>query len=167
MRFLAFVNNARTWVTGKVTSTGAGSAGEIPQADTSGKLDISWMPTGIGADTLVREAAEALSANRLLTVIDDAGTPKLALADATVAGRSAVSFCEEAFAVSALATAYNEGTMSGLTGLTIGATYYLGTAGQVTLTPSNNPGDTLQSIGTAVSATEIVFEPETSPGTFE
>lgn len=44
------------------TSAGAGDAGKLPGLDSNGKLDISFMPTGVGGDTQTLTAGEALSA---------------------------------------------------------------------------------------------------------
>jgi hypothetical protein len=56
---------------------------------------------------------------------------------------------------------YKEGTITGLSSLTIGARYYLSgsTAGAITTTAPTTAGHIVQYIGYAISATELVFEP--------
>jgi hypothetical protein len=51
-----------TIVNAKASSAGAADAGKVVQLDGSGRLDNSVMPVGIGADTKVMMASEALAA---------------------------------------------------------------------------------------------------------
>lgn len=141
-----------------VTSAGAGSAGAIPALDSNGRLDISMMPAGFGDDASTLVASEALVAGPV-NIWDDGGTIKVRKADATAAGKECDAFVDQAYAADDPATVYYEGLMSGLTGLTPGARYYLNTtAGQVTTTPPTGAGNVVQYIGRAVSATDIAFE---------
>lgn len=110
-------------------SAGAGDAGKIIALDTAGKIDNSMMPVGIGADTAVLVASEALSAGSFVNVWNDAGTAKVRKADATTAGKEAHGFVLSAVSLSANATVYFEGTNTGVTGQTGGKVFLATTAG--------------------------------------
>jgi hypothetical protein len=159
--YLARLSGRLKEVAGLVVSAGAGDAGKIPQLDGTGRLDASLMPVGIGADTRSVIASEALSAGNLVNVWDNAGTLNARKADATTEGKEADGFVIAAFASSASAVVYFEGRITGLTGLTVGARYYMSdTAGAVTETPVSGSGKVHQYIGKALTATEINFEPD-------
>jgi hypothetical protein len=117
------------------------------------------MPTGIGADTTVIAASEALSAGDYVNIWDDAGTPKVRKADASTV-KPADGFVKDACSSGANATVYHEGANGQHTGLTGGARYFLSstTPGGVTTTPPSASGSIVQFIGKATSATSINFE---------
>lgn len=147
-------------VEGTVTSAGAGDAGEIPALDAAGKLDNSVMPVGIGADTQLIEASENLASGDLVNVWDDSGTPKARKADATTIGKEAVGFVLAVVTSGNNATVYFAGEITGLTGLTGGARYFLHTtAGGVTATAPSATGNIAQFVGVARSTTELTFRP--------
>lgn len=135
-----------------VASAGAGNAGEIPALDSTGKLDISVMPVGVGADVKLLEATEDLLAGQYVNIFDVSGTAKVRLADASN-GRDAHGFVKDAFLSGAVATIYFEGPNDDLSGLTIGGRVYLNTAGTVTQSPRST--GIHQFVGIAVSATEV------------
>jgi len=141
------------------TSAGAGSAGKIIALDSSGRIDNSMMPSGIGADTEVIAASENLSAGDLVNIWNDSGTRKVRKADASN-GRRAHGFVLDAVTSPADATVYLSGDITGLTSLTPGVSYYLSgsSAGAVTSTAPTTSGHISQEIGIAVSATSIAFE---------
>lgn len=148
-----------TQVEATVTSAGAGDAGEIVALDGSGRLDSSVMPVGIGADTNAVTTSEALAAGDLVNIHASTGA-KARKGDATAAGKKAVGFVLASVSSGASATVYFEGTITGLTGLTAGAEYFLGTTpGVPTATPPTSSGNVIQSIGYATSTTTINFEP--------
>lgn len=141
------------------SSAGAGDAGKIPGLDGTGKLDTSFMPVGIGADTQAITTSEALAAGDLVNVWSSTGA-KARKADATAAGKKARGFVLASVISGGTATVYFEGTITGLTGLTAGAEYFLSTtAGTPTATPPTGSGNVIQSIGVATSTTTINFEP--------
>lgn len=137
---------------GLVTSVGAGDAGKIVATDGSGKLDISLMPVGIGADVAVITATENLSAGDYVNI----HLGGVRLADSTN-GRDAHGFVKAAITSGNPATVYFEGSNDALTGLTVGARYYLDSAGNAKATPpSVGAGDSIhQFLGLAISATAI------------
>ena len=141
------------------TSAGAGSAGKIIALDSSGRIDSSMMPSGIGADTEVMASSENLSAGDLVNIWNDSGTRKARKADASN-GRRAHGFVLDSVTSPANATVNLSGDITGLTGLTPGVAYYLSgsSAGDVTSTAPTTSGHISQEIGIAVSDTAIAFE---------
>ena len=160
-RFLVLEGGKKRQKEAKTTSAGAADAGKIPALDSSGKLDMSMMPAGMGADTQVLPASESLSAGNFVNIWSDSGVAKVRLADNSN-GRAADGYVLDVVASSANATVYPlDGTNSDLTSLTPGAEYWLGTAGGVTLTPLDetdpaNANKISQYLGKAKSATELV-----------
>lgn len=156
--------NVPVEVEATVVSAGAGDAGKIPGLDAGGKLDLSLMPAGIGADVAVVVASESLTAGDYVNIYDNAGTPNVRKADASTAnaGKIAHGFVKDNFSSAASATVYFEGTNDDLTSLTPGVTYALShtTPGGVVALASatTTAGHALQIVGTAVSATAINTE---------
>lgn len=142
------------------TSAGAGDAGKIIGLDSSGKIDSSMMPSGIGADTEVMATSENLSAGDLVNIFDDSGTRKARKADASN-GRRAHGFVLDAVTSPANATVYLSGDITGLTSITPGVPRYLSgsTAGASTATAPTTAGYLSQEIGIGVSSTAVVFKP--------
>ncbi|MGI9158305.1 MAG: hypothetical protein ACR2K1_00985 [Saprospiraceae bacterium] len=141
-------------------SAGAGDANKIIETNGSGKLDSTFLPAGVGNDSKSMTTGEALSAGNLV-YISNTGT--VLKADANAVAKAAVGYVTSSAASGASVTVFFEGTISGLTGLTPGATYFLSdtTTGGVSLTIPSNAGDIVQAVGIAVSATELTFEPQT------
>lgn len=142
-----------------VVSGGAGNAGEIPALDATGRLDSSVMPVGIGADTKLIEASEALAAGDYVNVWNDAGTAKVRKADATTSGKRAHGFVLAVVSSGADATVYFEGPNTQVSGQTAGDVFLSTTAGVGTGTPPSGSGNVVQRLGVAVDATEVNFEP--------
>lgn len=141
------------------TSAGAGDAGRIPELNASGQIDSSMIPATVGQDTENLEAFEALTAGDFVNIFDDAGTPKVRLADASDISTKANGFVLASYAALATATVYFEGTNDQLSGLTPGVDYYLSiTGGQVTATPPSATNEIVQFLGTAKSATKLDVE---------
>lgn len=142
------------------TSAGAGDAGKVPGLDGSGRLDQSMMPVGVGPDTATITASENLAAGDLVNVWDDSGTTKIRKADATAEGKEADGFVLASVTSGQSGLVYFDGTISGLSGLTRGARYFLSadTPGAITTTPPSSTGNVVQRVGKAKSATELVFE---------
>lgn len=144
---------------GLVTSAGAGDASKIPQTDSSGRLDLSLMPVGIGADTFTANASGALSAGDACYITSGS---LIARASAAVAGNPTIGFVLAASLTGATATIYFEGRNTAVTALTAGARYYLSdtTPGAVTATPVAGTGKLSQYVGSAVTATSLNWEPD-------
>lgn len=144
-------------VNGKNTSAGAGDAGKLAALDGAGRIDNSMMPVGIGADTAIIPASEALSAGDFVNVWNSGGA-RVRKADATVAGKEAHGFVLAAVANAANATVYFEGTNTGVTGQTPGNVFLSTTAGIAAAAAPSVAGNVVQRVGFATSATAINFQ---------
>jgi hypothetical protein len=139
------------------TSAGAGDSTKIPHLDSAGRLDSSFMPTGIAADTASITASEALSAGDFVNVWNSTGA-KVRKADASVSGKEAHGFVLAAVSNGAAATVYFEGSNTGVTGQTPGAVFLSTTPGIATNTAPSGSGNVVQRIGFATSATNVNFQ---------
>lgn len=160
---LHLVNGLPTEVQAINASTGAGDAGKLIEAGANGRIDESFLPPGIGADTKVIEASETLAAGDFVTIHDDGGTANVRLADASDgAAGQAHGFVRDGVASGANATVYFEGPNDQLTGLTPGVTYVLSatTPGKVVALSAapTTAGHILQVLGVATESTEINTE---------
>lgn len=141
------------------TSAGATDAGKVVQLDGAGRIHNSMLPVGMGADTTVMDASEALAAGDLVNIWNDAGTAKVRKADASAAGKEAQGFVLEAVATGAPATVYFEGTNTQLAGLTAGVQFLSATTpGRTTAVAPVATAQVVQRVGFAVSATAMSFQ---------
>jgi hypothetical protein len=147
-----------TIVNSVVTSAGNGSAAKVVALDSTGRIDNSMMPTGIGADTQAILTSEILVAGNLVNVYNNAGVANVRKADATVAGKEAHGFVMAGFASGVSATVHFEGNITGLTGLTAGKNFLSTTAGGSTATAPTVAGNVVQIVGFATSATTLNFQ---------
>ena len=147
-----------TIVNATIATAGAADAGKVVQLDAAGKIDQSLMPVGIGADTQLVTTSEAISAGELVNVWDDAGTPKVRKADATMGGKEAHGFVLTGAGAGAPATVYFEGTNNAVTGLTPGNQFLATTAGSCSATAPSGTGEVVQRVGFATSATTMNFQ---------
>lgn len=160
-RFFSFIGNKVKAITATVISTGSAEGGNIVALDTDGKLHTSVLPIGIGADTKVLPASENLSAGDFVNVWNDSGTVKVRKADASSNAKEAHGFVLSSVSTGNNASVYFEGTNNQLSGLTLGATYFLSTtAGSTATTVPTTTGHIVQQIGVALSTTELSFEPQ-------
>lgn len=159
-KYLDIVAGRITQREATVTSAGVGNAGDIVALDSSGKIDNSILPVGIGADTKTLPSFENLAAGDFVNIFNDAGTVKVRKADASSTGKEADGFVLSAVTAPANAVVYFEGTNTQQTGLTGGSRYYLSASspGTATTTPPSTSGNVVQYLGRALSATEISFE---------
>lgn len=143
-------------------STGAGDAAKLVKTNAQGKVDESFLPTGVGDETFIAEASEALAAGDFINLFDDAGTLKMRKADASN-GRRAHGFVRASVASAATGTAYGAGYINDqLSGLTLAATYYLATSAGTGATagPTSAASHIHQEIGVALTATALLFVPK-------
>lgn len=138
-------------------SAGAGDAGKIPSLDASGKIAASLLPSASGDEILSIEASETIAAGDLINLHDSSGM-KARKADNSNA-RPAHGFALAGITSGVSGDIYFEGALTGLSGMTLGAMQYLGVTGGVTETIPTTAGYIAQSVGIAVSATQISFEP--------
>lgn len=159
--FLSRVNGRTKRLFGIQQSAGTGSAGALIAAGNDGKLDSTFLPAGIGGNTQTATASEALSAGAFVNLYSNGGTWSARNADNSN-GREADGFVIAATASGGVATIYPlDATNSGVSGLTTGTDYWLGTGGQVISTPldatlTTNAGYIDQYLGRASSPTSLV-----------
>ncbi len=155
-KYIALVSGRKQEVEGTVTSAGAGDAGEIVALDSTGRLDVTVLPVGVGPDVKVHPSSENLAAGEFVNIWNDGGTLKVRLADATASGKEADGYVLANVTSPANATVYFGGINTQMSGLTLGAHYYLDdTPGGVTATPLSGSGNVSQYLGKAISATEL------------
>jgi len=141
------------------TSAGAADSGKIPALGPDGKFDSSMYNAGSGVQTQPVLASEAIGAGKFVNLYANAGVINCRLADNSNS-RPAHGFVLAAVASAAVAAVHDLDAMNtGMTGLTVGADYYLGTAGGV-ITPALDAttataGTIDQKLGYAKSATEL------------
>ena len=160
-RFLAIAAGVRTEVVPAAVG-GAASAGQIPALNaTTGLLDVTMLPTGVGPDVQTETASEAISGPALVNVYSNAGTPAVRNANGSAVGKEANGFVLASVASGAQAAVYGGGLASGFTGLTPGPAYLSDTAaGGVASTGATTAGHTYQRVGTALTATVLQFAPQ-------
>lgn len=157
-KFISYLAGELTEVNGTSVSAGVTDANEIVQLGADGRLDVSLLPTGVGADTAIVQASEAIGAGDPVNVFDSSGDFRVRRADAATAGREANGFVLAAVASGANATIYFEGRVTGLAGQTPGKKWLAAGGGYTSTAPVNPASAFAQSLGVAVSATEINFE---------
>jgi len=81
-KYLSQVNGALSEVATNQTSSGAGDANKIPSLDSTGKLDMTMMPVGLGAETDSIVASENLAAGDMVNFWNSTGI-KVRKADAS------------------------------------------------------------------------------------
>lgn len=150
-----------------VVSTGATNDGDIPALDSTGRLDLSLMPTGIGADVETVPASETIANGALVNYFDSgAGVMKVRNADASVTTKRAWGFVLVGGAAAASLTVYfMGGRNTAVSGLTPGARYFLSDVtpgGFVTTAPSGS-GKIAQGVGVAITATDINIAIDPAP----
>lgn len=155
--FLRLVAGVFTEIKGIVVSAGAGNDGDLVALDSTGRLDNSVMPVGIGADTKQITTSEALAAGDWVNLWNSTGL-KARKADATTAGKEVWGFVLAAVSSGATATVYFEGTNNQVTGQTVGPVFLQTTAGTGGATAPSAAGNIVQMLGVALSATEVNFE---------
>lgn len=156
-KFLRLVAGVFSEVAATVTSAGAGNDGDLVALDSSGRLDNSVMPVGIGVDTKTIAASESLAAGDWVNVWNSTGA-KVRKADATTAGKEAHGFVLAAVSSGANALVYFEGTNTQVSGQTPGPVFLQTTAGTGGATIPSASGNVVQNLGVALSATEVNFE---------
>lgn len=147
---------AASIVNSVAASGGAGDAGKLTALDGAGKLDVTFLPAGVGADTVTIQASETIAAGDFVNVHNSGGA-RVRKADASN-GRKADGFALSGITSGASGVIHFDASNTGLSGMTIGARQYLGTAGARTETPASTTGHIHQFLGVAYSATALSFE---------
>lgn len=144
-----------------VQSAGAANAGDIAGLDSSGRLDNSVLPVGVGPTTITVVASEALAAGAFVNLWNNSNASNVRNADASAgAGKKADGFVLAAVSSGQNATVYTAGLNTALSGLTADSDYFLSatTPGGVTTTPPTTAGQIWQPLGKATSATALAFQ---------
>lgn len=158
-KFITLVNGNQKLVDGGVTtSAGATDSGKLPALDNSGRLDVSVMPVGIGADTKAIATSETLPAGSFVNIYNNFGSPAVRKADATTVGKEAHGFVLSAYTHPTTATVYFEGNNTAVTGAVAGVVFLGTTAGSFTATAPSATGNVVQKIGVATGTTSINCE---------
>lgn len=140
-------------ITPIATSSGAGDASKLVQTDSGGKLDITLMPSGIGADTVSVTASEALAAGDWVNIYDNAGTKNVRKANATDNTKPAHGFVRSSVSNGATATVYLTGVndqipVGSFVAADVGKNVFLSTTGGgTTLTAPSSTGNRVQRLG--------------------
>lgn len=143
----------------RVGNTGAADSGKLVARDAAGRIDITDLPVGIGADTAVVNASEALTAGDLVNIWNNAGAAAVRKADGSAVGKEAMGFVLASVASAAPATVYFEGTNTQLTGLLAGKQFLsVSTPGKTQATAPSGSAQVVQIVGFAVSATAMNFQ---------
>ncbi|MBC7426717.1 MAG: hypothetical protein H7321_09300 [Bacteroidia bacterium] len=135
------------------------TADSIVATDATGRIDVSFLPVGVGAEVFTAVASEALLAGDFVNVYSNAGVLNARKADATTNTKPANGFVLANVASAGVATVYIIGQLnSAIAGLTVGSEYFLSTTpGTITVTSPSATGNISQFIGRADKVTEIPF----------
>lgn len=152
-RYLTLVGTTQALKSSNDTSSGAGDAGKIVALASTGKLDFTLFPTGIGETSITKTASEALAAGSIVS-FETAGTMRLADASNQ---RRGDGFVLSAVANGATGTVFLSGLITGLSSLTPGAKLFVGAAGALTATAPTAANSIWQVVARAVDSTSAEF----------
>jgi hypothetical protein len=153
-KYLSLIDGLITEVEAPSASIGVQDAGKIVALDESGRLDQTFMPVGIGADTLTALAFEPLESGNFVYITQE-GT----IAKASANANSAVGFILNGADIGQEVLVYFEGRNTSLSNLTIGSRYYLSeTAGLATDVPVSGTGKKHQFLGNAITSSTLSYE---------
>ncbi len=143
------------------TSSGASDAGKGVALNGDGLID----PTMLGTtESLSMTASEDLSAGDFVNFWNDSGTLKVRKATNTGIATRADGYVKSSTTTGNAITVYRDnGTITTLSGLTIGSTYFLGTSGGVTTTVPTSSNAIVQSVGKARTTSELVVAISSEP----
>jgi hypothetical protein len=161
-KYLALASGTATEVASANSSAGAADANKIVSLNASGVIDATMISGGGGsALTTTVTTSEALAAGDFVNLFNSSGL-KAQKANATTAAKRAHGYVLAAFGSGASATVYTNSINTAVTGQTVGADVFLSTtAGGATGTAPSTTGNIVQPIGVALSATSVLFEPQT------
>ena len=154
-KFLQLVSGKLKEIYASVT----GTPNAIVATDATGRIDISFMPIGVGAETVVAPTSDNLAAGDFVNIYLNAGVATLRKADATTNSKPAHGFVSAITTSPAVATMYILGvTNSNVAGLTAGTRYFLDKTvpGGLTATAPSATGNIVQELGIATSATSVL-----------
>src|ERR1035437_10380278 len=109
-KYMADVSGTLTEIQALIVSAGVADASKIVQTDASGRLDISLMPVGVGAEVVVVPSFENLTAGNFINLFDNSGAVNSRKADATTSAKPAVGFVLSNVTSPAISTVYGIST---------------------------------------------------------
>lgn len=133
----------------------------IVGTDSTGRIDVSFLPVGVGPEVTICVSSENLTAGNFVNLYLNGGIITARKADATDTTKPAHGFVLASTTSPANATVYRVSQVNtALSGLTIGSDYYLSTTpGAVEIAPGPSAtGNLSQRLGIASKTTELVFE---------
>ena len=159
-KYLANSSGKLTEVHSINVSAGAGDANKIIETDASGKLDVSFLPVGIGAEVSVMPSSENFAGGDWLNIYNNTGVANARKADATTNTKPCDGFTLSAVTSPANVTVYGLSQKNtAVTGYTVAADYWLGTtAGLAVTTAPSAAGNIVQLLGKPISATAMILE---------
>jgi hypothetical protein len=156
-KYMTIVSGIDTLIAANQTSAGAGDAGKLMALNSSGLLDVTMLPVGVGPDVKAMVTSENLAVGAIVNVYNVAGVATARNADDSNS-RQAMGYVLAATTSPAVATVYFTGINNQLSGLVPGARQYLSTVGAISSTPATS--GIHQYVGEAISATELQFVPD-------
>lgn len=142
--------------TSGLSVTAAGAAGTVLTGN--GASDPTFQAPTATPNTIQLTASAAISAGNLVNIYDNAGTANVRPADNTSSSTYANGFAPASISMSASGTVVPfAGPISGLSGLTPGTQYFLGTSGGLTTSAPSSSGDLIQSVGVSITASTFQF----------
>lgn len=161
-RFLDFDFTTGTKIlkTPIATSSGSADAGKMVRTNSDGVIDITLLPSNIGAESFTVIAGENLAANDLIYLYDDNGIRKCKKAIATNENTLAKGYVTTSASAGSEVTVYTSGyiTSSGLDYSKSSVYLSATTAGAVTQTAPSGSGQWVQIVGSPLAADKFKFE---------
>ena len=160
-RLLALIGGRQAEYVPIAVGAGAASAGQVLAANAAGQIDQTFMPSGIGPDTQLLIASEAISAGALVNIWSNAGVSSARNADGSTSGKQADGFVLAAAASGAQATVYLSGLDIAVSGLAPGLAYLSDTAVGATMSAGAvTAGHSYQQVGVVTAAGALQFAPQ-------
>ena len=114
---------------------------------------------GLSSSSISLAASEAITSG-LLCYVDSSGEAAIASNAASSSKAELISLESSALGSSKNYAGPNYGTITMGSGLTVGATQFLGTAGALTETPPTSSGTVVQKIGKAIDTNKVLVDIE-------
>ena len=158
-KYIALVSGKLKEIFASVT----GTANAIPAGDSTGRLDASWLPIGVGQEVVIAPSSENLLAGDFVNMFLNAGAINVRKADATTNAKPAHGFVTANVVSPANATMYILGVQnSSVVGAVIGTKYVLsktvpgGFTDIAVFVAVQAAGNIVQEIGVATKVTELL-----------
>lgn len=161
-----------TGATGNTGGTGnTGNTGNTGGTGGTGGTGATGNTGNTGATgsvpTITFNATNPIAAGELVNLWNNSGTLEVRLADNTAEGKECFGYCTAGASTGNPVTVLSApgSVITGLSGLTTGARYYLGGTGAVTSTVPTTTGNVIQYIGLATTVSTLLFLNDQQPVT--